>query len=84
MSLSAIVAQSSSRSPDAGSRQGPAESGARTPGGGDGGRAAGPRPFRRPPGFVPGNWKRNTVVGLSYLLAALVVFGGIRYALGLF
>ena len=46
-------------------------------------RRSRPRPSRLLPGFVPGGWKRNVVVGLSYLLGALAVLGVARFVIEL-
>ncbi|WP_254832790.1 hypothetical protein [Haloglomus salinum] len=44
----------------------------------------GPCPLRLLPGFVPGGWKRNVVVGLTYLLGVLVLLGVVRFVIELF
>ncbi|WP_276259696.1 hypothetical protein [Haloglomus litoreum] len=50
----------------------------------DGDRRSGIRPPRFLPGFVPGGWKRNVVVGLGYLLGALAFLGVLRFVIELF
>jgi hypothetical protein len=50
----------------------------------DGDRRSRFDPSRLLPGFVPGGWKRNVVVGLTYLLGVLAVLGVVRFVIELF
>jgi hypothetical protein len=50
----------------------------------NGDRESGPGRSRLLPGFVPGGWKRNVVVGLTYLLGALALLGVVRFLIELF